>query len=296
MKMLKNWYKYLAKFLKSKVSSGLVIATILVALIAFSISIIALCSTTTTLFLDSPLSTEGILETKIYPKTVEILFMLLLVVVSLTIIILVLQISHMCKKVDPLTELDYDETRGIILRGRDLRHVLFSSHTLQRFMEDFCKDREDSNGLLKKVGFYIGEKFGQDFIEILMDEHKFNGRHHIELIDEWCEFDKRGGWGKLKQTNVNKDHTSANIEINNNFLIFKDSAKTQEDRVSFGFCGFLEGYIKGVLKELVGSTWTVEVTQNTCGGDSGDARCYFQYILNTVPQNTETTPENKVIK
>lgn len=181
--------------------------------------------------------------------------------------------------VTPHTDWHMDSEKGEILHGEGMRHVLFRIGTIQEILLEV--DSAVSSEQLKELGSRMGKGFGEEFIGHL-ERADLRGTDLDELIEQWCDFDISGGWGKWHPSRLSPEDVGT-IQVKNNFLTAQAQPPVLQNK---SLCPLLEGYISGVLEFLArsarpGHSWRAEVEEiRPCGVHSeGLKPCEFTFSL-----------------
>lgn len=156
--------------------------------------------------------------------------------------------------------LEYDEQKGSLLNrfeddDNHTRNVLFSNKTINLI---FTEVEKLHRGALPAIGEAASRRFARELVESIQDSFR---RHSpdplkidlLEWISLWLQFDTAAGFGRFTLNGKRAKAAEMTLEereqwksdprliLHYSFLVDDDAAK--EARL----CGFMTGYIKGVL-------------------------------------------------
>ncbi|MBU7045928.1 MAG: hypothetical protein HXS54_05780 [Theionarchaea archaeon] len=102
--------------------------------------------------------------------------------------------------------------------------------------------RNSYDETVKKIGETMGRNFANDFIfELLRKKNKIPKNFEV-FANLWAGFDSKAGFGDIFIDEFSEEKKQIAITIVDSFLV----RKTGDDHRS---CGFMVGYIKGILDE-----------------------------------------------
>lgn len=130
---------------------------------------------------------------------------------------------------------------------------------------------------LKQVGRSVGDNFASgDFLEKLKRKEEVNRNDIDAVLAAWSVFDGRAGWGVIEISSAEdlSKGVGGNISVRNNFLIYR---RKRED---LKLCTFLEGYLEGVVSQLL--KHQVIVTESLCGMGMTEETCHFRVEFNSL--------------
>lgn len=133
---------------------------------------------------------------------------------------------------------------GTMINSDEAPNISFRVETINNIF-DSIHDQITEHGIdnPEELFFEAGKRSGQDFARHILPyfENDIGVTDETEQIREWCLFDSSVGWG-----NFSYDAENGRIEILNNF-----EAKANPKTGCFPKdCGFLKGYVFGVLSIL----------------------------------------------
>ncbi len=119
--------------------------------------------------------------------------------------------------------------------------------------------------IIFNAGFVSGSEFGWTMHEIAQRKD-FDDDDIESIIKLWCEFDSDVGFGMLSlvvEENDAGNQSNPNelryvIRLTDNFAVYKQDAQ------GLNLCGFVGGYIRGVMERLTGQPMTIEHSPEQC--------------------------------
>jgi len=165
---------------------------------------------------------------------------------------------------------------GQLVIGNTL-NVALRTKTLQEIFGSFLQSfGDESFSVFRAAGKRAGMDFAVDLTKELRQLRSSSiaksGKTEAVLMDKlrlWAEYDSTTGMGIFNVDSIEFDANGMKgfVKVKNSFLSIERSG-------SFSLCGFLEGYIEGVVEILLGIH--VEVKESECASTSGSGCCLFR--------------------
>lgn len=190
-------------------------------------------------------------------RTLAGIVILVAIGVSLTIFLL------LRNRLGALMRIEWNRDKGMLFMG-DIRNTRLRLTTIQMIVASLVTYIDDYEEALRDTGKRVGGSFARDLLRELSKHKKTLTTK--ELLNFWTEYDSNAGLGRLNFDNFNLDTNTGEIRLNYSFLASNGGV---EDR---RLCSFLEGYIEGVLNQLLDVTVTV---RNNCPAKVYHQVCHF---------------------
>ena len=178
---------------------------------------------------------------------------------------------------------DWKIVEGVLYIGEE-PNVAFRIDTIQiilNAMESRLGDSERFKTLSSEVGFEVGYKFFEDLLITNRKRFIKPGRRISEKLDLWSEYDSATGLGVFEDAVVyqskkgNRAQVGGQVVVKNSFLIHGRTAEKP-------YCGFMEGYIRGIIEKILESeklspaNGSSYVEEKECGCMTGKNECHFE--------------------
>jgi len=196
--------------------------------------------------------------------------------------------------ITPLTDILIDRRRGELYFG-NLRNVLMRIETIRHVLHSvagFSDDADQTRRRLYRIGKQIGKDFADDFYDASNEARE--SQNLIDIIDAWCVYDVEAGWGKFILEPGSTEYTGT-IVVRSNFLIAPIDDHAHEGSLvkhEASVCGFLEGYISGILEVFVRilqptTDWSADVSENICGLTRARDSCHFVFNIERIASDDD---------
>lgn len=161
-------------------------------------------------------------------------------------------------------------------------NVALRTKTLQTIFDTFeeqCTD-EKFITILQSAGKNCGQEFGLDLRKEILQRNENDSiifseksnKNIKEALLLWAKYDSNTGMGKIDITGVSylEGNFKGSISIINCFL-----AQERHESKRKSTCSFLEGYLTGIILELLDEH--VIVKEKSCGSVAGNKTCFFEF-------------------
>jgi len=189
-----------------------------------------------------------------------------------------------------LDNLHFKEEIGIIVNDnsdKKDRQVVFRVETFNLLLDGIydllSEDYWDTaDRLIHKCGYSCGQMFSN---RMYGRWTKDNDRSLSELVDIWCEFDSRSGFGKLKQTVKLVADGAKTDDIIGEITFLENFQRRNNKKYPHNVCCFILGYCEGVLNGLVENSFLNfqlllkcdQLTCLRCGGRGSSCRFFIVF-------------------
>ncbi len=150
----------------------------------------------------------------------------------------------------------HNEKQGTLLYGKKrIRNVAIRLESISKLLDGLLIGipTQEKHKRFRDAGIEVANNFSQDFMDEILEEKKeYNGK---ELLSLWAKYDSDVGWGAFN-FDLSETDLIGMVTIKNTFLCYKKRPK------DIARCGFLEGYIEGMLNNIFEKS--VKVKYNSC--------------------------------
>ncbi|MEL7071555.1 MAG: hypothetical protein AAGN15_23305 [Cyanobacteria bacterium J06581_3] len=150
-----------------------------------------------------------------------------------------------------------------ILFNRKVINVAFRAQTVKVILdsiEDFLEDSERFALYSKKIGYKVGADFYKDLLDRHKDDFLQPGGQIDEKLNLWSQYDSVTGFGvfepkfdEIIKTSDGEFRIQGMVTVRNSFLIHGRPQHSDKP-----YCAFMEGYIGGIIGEILDSEELVE--------------------------------------